>query len=81
MTRFPCLMCGKCVPKSRRDLRDKFGCRSGASDFCSARCEKKCNAECAADMAAEARTLGPIEDGTAMEAFRDREFHANYPSE
>jgi hypothetical protein len=80
--RFPCLMCGKPVPKSRRDAgKDAWGCTTTAGECCSAKCLKALDAESAADMAAEARTLGPIEDGTAMEWFRDYEFHSHYPNE
>lgn len=54
--KYPCLSCGKPVPKSRRDkFVNDYKQTLPEGEHCSSKCWKKCLADCAADAASEAR--------------------------
>jgi hypothetical protein len=78
--KFPCMKCGKAIPKSRRIMACEQ--QEGTQrECCSSRCWRQVCDESDRDMASEARSLGPAESGEALERLRDYEFHRDYPDE
>ncbi len=64
MAKYPCLMCGKAVPKRRREMPGD----NGIKECCSKKCSERCYAEGAADEAAENASMNRAYAQAEMDA-------------